>query len=304
MNNRIFRFLDRVNTAVSIDYSRIIKSEQTRLWTNYLALNEQSYGCNSELRDPSKQVIVSLTTYGERIYTVHLVIQSLFMQTYKADKVVLWLAEDECSNIPIVLENMTKRGLEIRRCPNYRSYKKLVPMLSKEPNSVIVTVDDDIIYPENLIENLMRTHWDNPDCIVFTNGKHMCLNASGMPVLYDSWSDNKGVDEPSILNFAVGVGGVLYPPGSLHEDVVNSETFMVEAPDVDDIWFWMMANRLKTKYVQATKGIKITSQDIFLKHFITTEDTQSERLGRKNVLDGKNNFYLQKLIEKFGLNKE
>ena len=35
-----------------------------------------------------------------------------------------------------------------------------------------------------------------------------------------------------------GVGGVLYPPGSLKEEMLEPSLFLSIAPTADDLWFW------------------------------------------------------------------
>ncbi len=57
------------------------------------------------------RIIVSLTTYGKRINTVHLTIKTLLNQTYTFDKIILWLAEDEFTldTIPQELKELQKK---------------------------------------------------------------------------------------------------------------------------------------------------------------------------------------------------
>lgn len=52
-----------------------------------------------------KKIIASLTTYGSRINSVDLTLKTILNQTKKADKIILWLAEDEFNfdNIPKVI---------------------------------------------------------------------------------------------------------------------------------------------------------------------------------------------------------
>lgn len=45
----------------------------------------------------------------------------------------------------------------------------------------------------------------------------------------------------SYLNIQTGVGGVLYPPHSLREDMMDVKLFTEIAPTTDDIWFWAAA---------------------------------------------------------------
>ena len=100
-----------------------------------------------------QKIIVSLTSYPQRIDIVYKVIDSLLRQSLKPDVVVLWLARDEFprqeQSLPRELRRYIKFGLTIRWCENLRSYKKLIPSLKAYPSDTIVTADDDILYPEN-----------------------------------------------------------------------------------------------------------------------------------------------------------
>ena len=51
------------------------------------------YALNTEPREET--VTVSLTSFPARIEYVHLAIKSLMLQSYKPDRVVLWLAEEQ-----------------------------------------------------------------------------------------------------------------------------------------------------------------------------------------------------------------
>ena len=62
---------------------------------------------------------------------------------------------------------------------------------------------------------------------------------------------------PSYLNPFIGFGGVLYPPHSLHKDVLDKSKFMVLIPTNDDAWFWLNSVRNKTKFVPCKDGYKL-----------------------------------------------
>ena len=47
-------------------------------------------------------------------------------------------------------------------------------------------------------------------------------------------------DKPTYLNKLSGGAACLYPPRSLHEEVLREDKFMALAPTSDDIWFWLM----------------------------------------------------------------
>ena len=82
-------------------------------------------------------------------------------QTIKPNKIILWLdqtAYNTYESIPIALHRQEARGLEIRLCEDIKSYTKLVPALINFPNAVIISVDDDIIYPIDFVERLYRAY--------------------------------------------------------------------------------------------------------------------------------------------------
>lgn len=212
-------------------------------------------------------IIVSLTSYPLRISTIHKTIETLLNQTLKADKVVLWLAEEEFPNkekdLPAELIAQTQRGLEIAWCHNIRSYKKLIPALKAYPDAVLVTTDDDNYYHPDWLEKLYRAYLNNPDCIQCHRITKVALDRNDEFVVFPGGKDFWRF--PSYLNKLVGAGGVLYPPHCFHPDVLDEEKFMTLAPTSDDIWFWLMAalagyrvnvvpnNIVKLDYVEGTQ---------------------------------------------------
>ena len=50
------------------------------------------------LPDINSNIVVSLTTYGERTRLVHITIDTLLNQSVKPQKVILWLSENEFPN--------------------------------------------------------------------------------------------------------------------------------------------------------------------------------------------------------------
>ena len=84
----------------------------------------ESLELNKEKRD---QILTcTLTTFPDRIDSVQYTIKSLFSQSVKPDRIVLWLAESEFKNyeFPDSIKKLMKRGLEIRYCENYFGHKR------------------------------------------------------------------------------------------------------------------------------------------------------------------------------------
>lgn len=231
-------------------------------------------------------IIVSLTSYPPRIKSVYKTIETLINQSLKADKIILWLAEEEFPNkeneLPDELLEQKNRGLEIGWYQNIRSYKKLIPAIKEYPEAIIVTADDDIYYQRDWLTTLYHSYLNNPYCIhahcitkFFLNEKNEFATIAGGR---EYWPF------PTYLNKLVGVGGVLYPPHCLHSDVLDEAKFMALAPTSDDIWFWLMGalagyrvnvvpnNITKLDYVEGTQEcalwrINDHGENLFWVHF-------------------------------------
>ncbi len=228
-------------------YREEVKKQNTLLFYKTLAFTSQHDLV--EKSDRNKRITVSLTSFGGRIDYVHLVIESLGMQTVKADRIVLWLSEDEFSpeTIPVMLNRMKARGLEIGYCKDLKSYNKIIPSLKKYPDDLIITVDDDIIYPEYMIEKLYKAYKKEPGVIHCHRGHRMSISENGKLKPYREWEWECNYPDESFMIFPTGVGGVLYYPGCFAEEVINEDMFMDLCPTADDVWL---------KAMSLKKGIK------------------------------------------------
>lgn len=200
-------------------------------------------------------VVISLTSYGRRVSDsiVYYTLVSLLRQKLQPSRIILWLAHNEwCDeNLPTKLLLLRKKGVEIRYCKDYRSYKKLIPIFTICPDKNIVTVDDDIIYNSNMILKMWEVHENHPNVIICMNALEPILK-NGVPQYYQHWKHY----ENNILGcnniFPVGSGGIFYPVGALHKDVICEELFLTLCPTADDIWFWFcgLLNETEKCYIR------------------------------------------------------
>ncbi|MCD7850871.1 MAG: glycosyltransferase family 2 protein [Parabacteroides sp.] len=251
---------------------------------------------DSCVNSDQSEIVVSLTSYDKRIYEVYLVIESLLHQTIKPYKIILWLSKDEfCyDDLPIILKKQQNRGLEIKFCDDLKSYKKLLPTLREYSSYDIVTVDDDFIYPYDFIENLLKTHIKNPNCICYYRGARMSLK-NGKIQPYLQWCNSEKEYIPSILNFATGCGGILYPIGCFNASVFDENLIFELAPYADDIWFKSMALLNGVKYVKVQHPIAFEDK------FIPLESMQDIALYHQNVNQNRNDVQMQAVFEYFKL---
>ena len=108
-----------------------------------------------------EEIIVSMTTWKPRMHNIPVVLDTIYAQTVRPDKVVVNLAYDEV--IPEdVLSYINEHQIEVNYVPNTKVYKKFLPTLLKYPEACVINIDDDCIFPQNMIEDFMVMHKKYP----------------------------------------------------------------------------------------------------------------------------------------------
>lgn len=253
------------------------------------------YGLNTTSRD--EEVIVSLTSHGERLKNVHMTIRSIFNQTYKADKIILYLGSDvSMTDLPNTLTNLKEYGLEIRYMQeNIKSHKKYFYAMKEFPTSLIVTIDDDLLYPSELIENLIKMHNHFPQAVIASRVHEIYLDSYGKVLPYRKWGwESDAVqDAPSFKYLATGCGGILYPPETLAPDMLNIDLIQKLALQADDLW-------LKVAETRAHTPIKMAEGYMWKK---TYEEPSAEldALSNSNVSEDKNDPILKAILDYYNM---
>ena len=245
-----------------------------------------------------KPIVVSLTTYGRKIYEVHMVIESIFQQTILPNKIVLWLSDKEFSieTLPIVLKRQMKRGLEIRFCKDIRSYKKVVYSFVEYGGCHIVSIDDDMAYPFDMIERFITAYRQNSNKIYFNKGHKMLLDSPKKRMLpYIEWCRSGNIEGSSLFNFPIGAYGIFYPDGSMNKEVVNESVFMDICPTADDVWFKAMSLINKIECASVSRGT------VNMNNFVSIELNREKSLARTNVDLGANDIQIQKVFDHYGI---
>lgn len=238
---------------------------------------------NSEKRD--KKIIVSVTSFPQRIKSCAIVISYLLSQTCKPDEIILYLAEDQFPGhkLPSLLRKEMKYGVKVAFCENLRSHKKYFFSMQQYSEDIVITIDDDFIYRSDLIEILMNGYKKNPKCISCLHASRMQFNGDSLEG-YDNWP---GVDEilvPSMQNVAIGLGGILYPPHCLHSEVFNKDAILRTCFNADDLWLKTMevmnnipvqkAGPIYAKYVPSSQNIALYKSNL--------NDANSDKKTRSN----------------------
>lgn len=203
----------------------------------------ENFGLNTVSR-PQK-LIVSLTSFPERISGVHYTINTLLRQSLKPDKIVLWLADEEFPNglkdLPEELLKLRELGLEIEWCENLRPYKKIIPALEKFPQDIIITADDDLYYEEDWLESLYNAYLKDTKNIYVRRAARVGRENDSYRILSARKTGYRDIEGPSYFNQMLGGSGCLFPPGSLYKDIMDKENALKLLPTHDDVYLWGMA---------------------------------------------------------------
>jgi hypothetical protein len=90
----------------------------------------------------------------------------------------------------------------------------------------------------------------------------------------------------------LGVGGVLYPPGILHSEVVNAGVFLNICPTADDIWF---------KAMSLLKGVACRKVASDFPGYPTLRSTREDGLSRSNLINGVYDRQIREVFERYDL---
>ena len=273
--------------------NRILDSEIRRF---------KDIGITNEKRE--KELIVSLTSFPQRMKDIKYALYSLLTQTLKPNKIILWLAESQFPNgekdIPQDVLNLKDNGLSIQFYrEDIKSYKKLIPALEQYPNDIIVTADDDVFYLRDWLERLYNNYLKNR-CIVCCRGYKMDTTKDNR-INRDYFSFKYQTENGEKAKFILSLcgGGGLYQPNYFYKDILNKDLFMKLCPTSDDIWF-SIQNVLQNNCTVVTG---LPENPFGYKHFISTNllrdknQTDEFRLTKINsVFGNKNNENLNNVL--------
>lgn len=267
-------------------FSRLTRLSIKYFLNFFMPLN---YKLSKRVHQKKSDLIVSITTFPKRIDKIWIVIESILRQTLSPKKVVLTLSKLQFpsqDDLPKQLLKLEEEGvLEIIWTEDdLRSHKKYYYVMEKYPNDLIVTVDDDFIYANTMLENLYKFHLQYPKSII----THLALQRQGAN--YQEWPNLLFVAvEPTYNIMQFGGSGVLYPPSSLHIDAFNKDSIKQYCPLADDLWLNAMALLNGT-------SIAKTDYEIYLMPIMFKDD---QPLFKENVLENKNNTQIENIKRRY-----
>jgi hypothetical protein len=224
--------------------------------------------------------VVSLTSYGDRIRSVHLAIESIGRGQMRPSRLILWLDDVSLvNNLPIGLRRLQSRGLEVKPCQDYGPHKKYYPYLEslQRIEKPLVTADDDILYPRYWLKRLAESLQAHPDVVNCYRAHVIVLNQDGI-ANYISWKSCY-TTEPSFLHFATSGAGAIYPPPIQRALKREAKAFVQCCPKADDVWLNVQALR---------SGYRVRQISKTQFHLVEIPGTQSVALHYHNLSNGGN----------------
>lgn len=192
------------------------------------------------LRPGRQRVVVGLTTLPSRIDHLRPTLAALLDQSEPADELVVVLPprslrEDRDYVVPPWLE--AAEAITVLRTPRDEGpASKLLPLLRRErdPDTLLVAVDDDVLYPRDFLQTLLAAHERDPDAALGFRGWDL-------PPSMD-WHETRTLYGPSQesardVDVLTGTWGLAVRPGFFDDEVHSREGWPSEAFTVDDIWF-------------------------------------------------------------------
>ncbi len=214
------------------------------LFNPFIGMQIQSLGEFRGINDCKREtpIVISLTSYEDRFADLPVTLYSLLNQSLKPDRIILWLNEEEwdLQTLPYEITQFIKNGLEIRFVKDIKSYTKVIYAFKEFSDCVIVTADDDIYYQKDWLKRLYMSYISNPKDIQVHRAHQVILKDREFAP-YESWNKQIKEESAKFSNFLTGVGGVLYPPNCFTKEVLREDIFLKNAPNADDIWFWVMS---------------------------------------------------------------
>ena len=216
-----------------------------------------------------RKLIVSFTSYPDRISFVPSVLESLYSQSLKPDRIVLWLAEEQFpgreDDLPCKLvEDVIAGKIDLRWCDNLGSHKKYFYAMQEFPDDIIIIVDDDTYYHPDTIKTLYFKHLVYPGCVVGLYCKLLFIDDTNTIRPYKEWPVGICLDSPSMQLVPTGGNGVLYPPHSVDPCIFDKQAILSHCNFNgvicgDDLWLKAHAILLGTLVAEQEKRMVINN---------------------------------------------
>lgn len=289
-------FQDETFTELTAQYLR--HSEQLR---EIKTVQKHDYETMKQM--VGRRIIVSLTSYPRRIGTVAQTLETIYAQTRKADEIVLWLAQDQFpgreADLPDDLRKLiAENRLTVRWCEDLKGHKKYFYALQEYTEDLVVTIDDDLLYPRDMLAALHKSYLLYPNAVSSMRTHLMLLSEDKQILPYKAWlRETDGcMHQPCMQLMTSGGAGDLYPPNLYRREFFDRDAILQHCLWADNFWVKVMEVFSDVPVVLAYK----------VEPLRCVGDTQEETLYQVNGTQDQYTIQMNAIIEwtneKFGMN--
>lgn len=169
------------------------------------------------MNQPIPRVVGALTTLPHRYRKLSRTLKSLIRQNYPLD--VIYLSLPKLTKPFPPLPNDIINNCVIVSCEyDYGPITKLMGVLSHEtnPNTIIITFDDDVVYHPTMVTNLIVAHKNHPDEVLGSSGLLLKYGFPFYSVISNNsynWNNMAGFTIPTegrLVDVVSGFSSALY----------------------------------------------------------------------------------------------
>lgn len=205
--------------------------------------NPRNYADQNKDHNQSLPPLISFTTISSRIDRVEKTVASLAKQTRQAHSINLYISTEPYlidkgiqPDNPI-LKGIADMGVNIYRVPNIGPYRKQIPLIyqlksdAASSQTPFITIDDDVIYPPNIVERLML-ELETTEAVIAHRGREIRIE-NGRLLSYKVYPPPSA--RSGLLNIGTGKNGIAYRLGYFPANPIDYVGHII-APTADDIW--------------------------------------------------------------------
>lgn len=216
-------------------YFNVIQSSLNDLDKNY---------SKKERAKSEKRVVISLTTTPDRIFQMKNTLKSLLLQSVRVDEIRLNIPYKSLKGVEYQIPDwmLEMKSIKIVRVEDEGPGSKLYQTVRDEKgDTLIIVVDDDMIYQRNLVSYLVKWYYKRKESEVIAAVGRQYSN-SGPPIGF-----LRRILASGYVDTITGVDGFLIRADMLPEECFDYSEAPVGARFVDDDWIsgWLRIKERK-----------------------------------------------------------
>jgi hypothetical protein len=237
---------------------------------------------------PMVPVVIVLSSIPSRFTFLEKTLKTLLLQDNCATTIRVYIENKDFKKIPVSAFKLISFGVEFIRVESgLGSATKLLPeiTLNSSPNYILY-LDDDHIYPKNLLRNMYQQALRNSEIGVICN-RHVSITMGQRTIEpYTMWERHNSFGLLRNRDIPLGYAGVMVRRDLMPKSILNYEKYQECCFNGDDFWFW--ANFLEN-------NLKIIGTGLRRLKLITWRNSQENALYKVNALLNRNNMFLNAL---------